>query len=151
MPGAHHRQMIKKIKNDLLLVYLKIKEIPFLLRFLIICFVIVGPLLVLASIIPIGSYSVNGAEMSFQNFWSSGYALIMMGVGLLITVLAYGLYKRKKWSRHLFIGAYIISYIHSLIFSEEQFDTGVIFATMIMCSLPIWYLYFKKSVRKYFK
>jgi len=139
------------VYNHLLPIYLKLKEIPFFLRILTVAFGVGGPLFVIGTIFPIGNYSINDTEVTFRDFWFSGAALSMLATGLLLTTISYGIYKRANWSKHIIITSYISCYIWMLVTVPERIELNTIFAVIVTCFFPIWYLYFKKSLIRYFE
>jgi hypothetical protein len=136
--------------DRLLTIYLNLKEIPLFLRLFTFVFGIGGPLFILGAILPIGKYSIDGTKVTFQQFWASGAALHMLITGVLVSTISYGIYKRKKWAKHIFIALFVASYIVALVSEPKEINLNIILPIIICLSIPTWYLYFKKSVVEYF-
>lgn len=82
---------------------------------------------------------------------------MFFGIGLALVALAFlsyfvgkGMLKAKKWARVVIgIVAIIILAIAVVLMVNSYYAIGI--SGMIIAGLQIWYLFFKKSSKKYFK
>lgn len=102
-----------------------------------------------AAFIPFGRHSVNGVDVSFAEFWRRGGGIVFVCIGVISILFAYGFIRARRWIRPVVValglGLVILTVVDRLRFSEDMF---VVF---LLCGcLPVWYLYFSRSVREYF-
>ena len=141
-----------KILNDHILpLYLKLREIPFLLRLFTIAFCIMGPVAIIGLFLPYGSYSINDVKVTLQEFWTSGYALQWLVVGILMTISGVGLYYRKAWSRHLCFVVFVLVGLFALYNDRAKVDASLIIVLAINYMIIIYYFYLRGNVQEYFK
>jgi len=132
--------------RDLLLsIYLRVKEMPLLLRFFFIVS-ICGIFFALFSVIPISSYQIDGQEATYQEWWSSGVGLAATAIGILLFISGIGIYKKKNWAKFTFLSSFLISFLSDYILPQK----GMIFILTFWTLFCVWYLFIKKSVRNYF-
>src|SRR5436305_8513388 len=76
--------------------------------------------------------------------------------GALMAAIAYGLYKQKRWTRHLILFLWIIVVAYVLIafggkeFLHRQMNWEIIQA-MALGTITVWYFYYKRGVMEYYK
>ena len=129
------------------------EEMPLFLRFLTIISP-AGILMIFACLVPLSSYGVSGRIVSYGEFWRSGGALIGVSGGLLLTAIGVGIFKGKKWAKQLILATIIMQNVLAFAaVGEANRDeiAGGLVSLALVNALTVWYLFFKKSVKSYFK
>ncbi len=138
--------MLEQIKT----IYIQFTLMPFLLRWITIIFMIMGILGFLSIVFPISTHSVNNEIISYSELWQSGYAFIFLFFNLFTIILGYGFLNAKNWSRYLVLTYVLLSPIYVIFKSEDNFTTWNVISIYLIALIPIWYLFKKKSVVRYF-
>jgi hypothetical protein len=99
-------------------------QMPSLLRMFCQGGMVAAPLLFLASVVPMGGFSVNGKNMSYREFWLSGAGLSAAVLALLIAVGCWGLASRSSNSRWALVLSPLVPSILISIVDPGAFDTS---------------------------
>ena len=78
-------------------------EMPVIFRVLCQGGMVVGPFFLLLMAIPLKDWEVDGRQLSYAEFWSSGYGPAFSAAMALFSAGTWGLAARKPWSRWLVI------------------------------------------------
>ena len=140
--------------NEIILrVWLQLKEMPLFLRFLTVISP-AGILMILACLIPLRTYGINGSVVSYGEFWASGGGSIGIAGGALIATIGVGIFERRKCTKQLIAAVVVTQDVLALMaVGEAQKDEilgGLVFF-IFLNALSVWYLFFKKSVKSYFE
>ena len=126
---------------------------PLFLRFL--AFISpAGIPIILACLIPLGSYGVNDRIVSYGEFWRSGGGLIGIAGGALIAALGVGIFKRRRWAKYLIAVVVLTQDVLALatvIGAQKDDIVGGLISLAFINGVTLWYLFFKKSVKSYFE
>lgn len=125
--------------------YLRIKEMPLLLRFFFVisCF---GILLVILTALPIASPTIDGEKMTYEELWSSGVGIWALVTGILLSVSAVGIFIKKGWARATFLAVFLV-YAFIPQCSIQTNELFLYFAWIVVFGC---YLFYKRTVRDYF-
>jgi hypothetical protein len=103
----------------------------------------------LIAVLPHGEQLVEGDRQAFAEFMLHGGRMLPLTVGSVSAVLVYGFIRARAWSRHLaLISGWAVT-ICSLL-SWQGLTLSSVWVLLCFGCMPIWYLYFRPSVRKYF-
>lgn len=138
------------VRNSIIFLKFSFKAMPIALR--LISFFCFFGILFAGSILPFGHFYINDEEVSYKEFWTSGVGLEMFLIGLLLPTCGYGFLKKRHWSRLLFLivvfwTMFIVPILHNI---TPIFHLNQVFNLFVM-GLLVWYLYFKSTVKQYFK
>ena len=122
---------------------------PFVLR-LIAIFSFLG-LCFAGVIFPFMKFSINGKEVTYSEFWSSGSGIQAYTLGISLFISGIGIYMKKEWSRSLLLIVFITFYllIPAVQNGLESLINNLPVSLIYLVPL-IWYLYFKQSVKDYY-
>ncbi|MFA5354732.1 MAG: hypothetical protein WC291_10925 [Thermodesulfovibrionales bacterium] len=143
----------KNMNDILLLIWLRFKEMPFFLR-IITAASPLGPLVGILSLIPLVTYRINDQVVTYREFWRSGAAFNAILIGLTFSVIGGGIFMRSQWVRKLILALVVVQDVLLLRQLPEAGSEKIpesIGAVAIYTAIVIWYIFFKKSVRNYFK
>lgn len=94
----------------------------------------------------IGGHSINGVQVTREEFWRRGGGPLFAIAGALFPVCGYGIMRAQNWSRYLFVGLHLASLVGSLFVgggANTVWGLGsVTFFT--------YYLFWRSNVREYF-
>ena len=113
-----------------------------------------GSLLVLLTLMApfdIGTFRINGEQMSGPEFLRNGGWLLLVLGGLLV-VIGVGLWRERTWSRPLMI-IYWLSMSLMTFIGHDQGRVNVVTGVVMSVGLAViaaWYLYRKAHVRAYY-
>ena len=140
--------MLDKIK----VIYIQIILIPLFLRIITITFIFFGLFGIISIVLQFeATYSVNGTVMNYIELWNSGYIYLFLFFDIFILVIGLGFFYAKNWSRYFVLIYFLLSPLYILFNAKEDFYIGNILSLYIIALIPIWYLFKKKSVVKYFE
>jgi hypothetical protein len=103
--------------------------------------------LLISSLVPHDSFSIDGHHVSYSEWWSSGAGPFASLLGVIMPFAAYLLLVRARCARITYLAALSIGLILPYIY-WRQF--GLASFGMFVIGLIGWYLYGKKTVQKYF-
>jgi hypothetical protein len=101
------------------------------------------------SLLPFGTYAVDGVPVSLAEFWQRGGGPIYFGFGVGSALLVYGFLRARRWSRPLFVIA-ILSLALPAVWFESAAWGEAIAASAALSALVFWYIYHRRTVREYF-
>ena len=133
------------MRDILLIIYFRIKEMPFLLRFFFV-FCMLSILFTVGSIIPMVHYQVEGQEITYQEWWASGNGIAMASTGLLFFITGIGIFRKTKWARIAFLFSIFIPVFLTPVRPPVDYILGLLAYIVIFGC----YLFLKKSVKNYF-
>jgi hypothetical protein len=140
------------MKDFLLLVYFRFKEMPLALRFLFFPYSLLGGIsLPTFSLVPAAEFTINEKQVSYSEWWTSGAGPLSIIIGILLLISAIGFFLKKRFARITFLTPWIILLIIALVQGYEEMTIVGVFLLGIWMFLLIWYFFFKKSVQDYFK
>ena len=77
--------------------------------------------------------------------------LILLGIWWPIALaLAYGFWDGRPWSRHIFVGGYVLATIYAVIRTFPETDLGGFLVVALFIAPLIWYFYLKPNVSNYY-
>lgn len=121
--------------------WINFKNMPVILKILTVhalaCF-----LGLIFSVVPHGSFSIDGHIATYREWWSSGNGVRLSVVGIILPTSGYFMLKRITVSRVVYLGALTLA----LILSDS---TGLV-PSMIFVLIVAAYLYIRKPVEEYF-
>jgi len=135
------------MNNIILKAYFRIKEMPLILRIFIFPASCIGLFAVLGSLLPIGTYHIEGRQAAYSEWWESGNALIFTIFGILLGLSSIGFFRKRGWASYLFIFALIFP----TICNYRQLTIEIIIASGLFYSIIATYLFFKQSMQQYFR
>jgi len=98
-------------------------------------------------------YTMNGTEVTYDEFARrSGFVWFVL-VGFFCGVTAYGLLHASRWSRPLVVLPVATSPVFAVwvvIQHHRPLSPAPFFISFFTLALVIWYLYFRQTVRDYF-
>ncbi|MDI9243845.1 hypothetical protein [Marinobacter sp. CHS3-4] len=126
------------------------KAMPFFMKLLALhgSIFLVGALVTL---FPIGGFSVDGKEVTYADWWSSGAGIEFFLVALSIGTGAICLLKRVKYARVIYFA--VLTSIFAMRLASEPtllFRLDWVLTLIAFLGLIYWYLFHKKTVRRYF-
>jgi hypothetical protein len=126
------------------------KSMPLVLKFLTI-HALGSAILLIVSVIPHDSFSIDGTHVSYAEWWSSGAGIGASVTGLILPITGYLLLTKHPYARPSYVAALIIAFL-SPIFMANSSKYGLeYFAPSLVLVLAISaYLYLPKSVKVYF-
>ncbi|MEW6740231.1 MAG: hypothetical protein ACOYU2_13440 [Nitrospirota bacterium] len=133
------------MRDILLIVHFRIKEMPLLLRFFFAFSMLAGLLSVLA-LAPITTYKINDQKITYQEWWAGGHGVTMIIIGLLFSISGIGIFKKTKWARI----AFLFSLSIPVFLTPVRPSIDYILALMVWIAIFGCYLFLKKSVKNYF-
>lgn len=103
------------------------------------------------SLFPLGSFNIDGRDVSYLEWWSSGAGIEFFLVAFSIGVGAVCLLKKVRYARIIYFGA-LIGIFASIPISDPAILGRVdwLITLTIFLSLIYWYLFHKQSVQLYF-
>jgi hypothetical protein len=99
------------------------------------------------SLIPAGGHSINGVQVTFEEFWRRGGGPIFFLAGILFPLSGLGFVRAQNWSRYLFSVLQFAFPVCTLFFGRFDWDT--LFA-VVWAAFVAYYLFRRPSVREYF-
>lgn len=117
-----------------------------MLLFLSICFLSVGGL-------PNGEQLVQGDRKAVADFLQHGGRILLLAVGTIAAVLVFGFVRACGWARPLAVISGWSITIGSFLSWHEftlRFWIDFVWTLLWFGFIPIWYLYYRHSVQKYF-
>jgi hypothetical protein len=113
------------------------------------CLCLVFTLFLPAAFLPFGERSIDGVHVSFTAFWDLGGGPLCAGIGIVSAVLAYGFIRARRWVRPIVVGPGCVLAILILL-KERRVTFDLTLVVLTLGVVPIWYFYFRHSVRTYF-
>jgi hypothetical protein len=110
---------------------------------------------ILLAILDVGPHLMGGEKVT-RSEWLHIAAPLVAVIGCLMVLIAYGLGKRKPWSRHLVMAIFIliIAYACALgalnVLRQTIMWRAIVNASLFGCAAA-WYFYFKPNVAAYFR
>lgn len=101
------------------------------------------------SLLPFGTYAIDGVPVSHAEFWQRGGGPICFGFGVGSALLAYGFLRARRWSRPLFVIA-ILSLTLPAVWFEPAAWGEAIAVSAVLSALAFWYIFHRRTVREYF-
>ena len=126
--------------------WVSFKEMPTPLKF-ITGHAIACIFLLLGSIIPHNSFSIDGQHVSYAVWWSSGAGPFASVLGVIMSMSGYLLLKRSNRARVTYLMALSVALIAPYLF-WRQFESAAFGIAIVV--LVGWYLYGRQSVQVYF-
>jgi len=134
--------------NKVSLAYCRFKEMPFSLRFFFFPYSLIGGMVfTLTSFIPSVEFEIEGKQVSWSEWWTSGAAPLFNIIGVLLVISAIGFYRKNRFARITFVSAFIVALLFIGKF-ETPTKGGVIVAGILFLFVG-WYFFLKKSMRNY--
>lgn len=127
---------------------------PFLLTLGQVFSLFAGTLFVLLTLMApfdVGTFRINGEQMSGPEFLRNG-GWLMTVLGGLLVVIGVGLWRERTWARPLMIIYWLSMSLMAFVGHEqgsEDIVTGVV-TSVGLASIAAWYLYRKANVRAYY-
>ena len=139
-----------KIRNSVISVYCLFTSMPWALRLIAgFCLLGVG---FTGVILPFMKFHINGEEVTYNQFWASGVGLEAFALGISLFVTGIGICLKRTWSRYLLVFVIIsFSVLLPAVHNEMQFCKNDFVETLIILVPLILYLFFKRSVKDYFR
>jgi hypothetical protein len=129
--------------------YQNFKSMPTILRFITghalacIC-------LLLGSIIPHDSFSINGQPATYAEWWGSGAGILASILGIIFPIAGYLFLIRSNRARLIYLVGFFIAAISPLLyFGQIQIIEAL--GGIIFMAIFGWYLYKANSVQTYFE
>lgn len=79
------------------------RELPFGVNILCHGGMVLAPLFVLALILPLSDWEVNGQLMSYHDLWRSGVGPVFSGFFFILGLGCWGMAARKRWARWVLV------------------------------------------------
>ncbi len=108
---------------------------------------IFGLFIAVFSILPVGQYNIDGKEVTYHEWWSSGTGLNSTIMGTVLFVSGIGIFKKKNWAKYTFLSTLFISFAENPSLTQKE----MIYAAMFWFIFLGWYLFIKQSVKEYFQ
>jgi len=123
------------------------KDMPFFMKLLVfhgLMFFIGG----ITSLFPIFSFSVDGNEVTYSDWWLLGAGIKFFIVSVSLGGCAICLLKKEKYARIFYLGVLIC-----ILFTDSTLLKRIdgVLINVIFVALFYWYLFWKRSVRLYFE
>ena len=112
-------------------------------------FIVLGSVLVVASMVPGDRWTYNGRYSSYREFWESGGGMLVLGVGVMMIFMAIGFYRAQQWVQYAAPLAFVALTIYSGLKPETSMQYGWAGA-LCWAVVSFWYFNRKKSVVRYF-
>jgi hypothetical protein len=122
------------------------KSMPTVLKFFT-CHALACFILLAASIIPSGSFNINGRVVSYSEWWSSGVGPFASSLGIAGPVVALLLLKKRRHARAVYLGFLVTSLVLPYPMTGESWLALV---GLAITGLAAAYLYRTASVARYF-
>jgi hypothetical protein len=135
--------------NAPLSVFFRFKEMPLLLRFVLFPYSLIGSIIFIGgSFIPIVEFEIEGKQVSWSEWWTSGAGLLFTIIGVLLGISAIGFYRKKRLARLTFLSAFAVALLFVGAFEVPTVGGMVVMGILFL--IVGWYFFLKKSVRNYF-
>ena len=99
------------------------------------------------SLIPGGGHSINGQQVTFEEFWRRGGGPIFFVAGILFPITGYGFVHARNWSRYLFTALQLAMPVSSLFLGTLDWQVLLGFA---WTGFVAYYLFWVPTLRDYF-
>lgn len=123
------------------------RSMPGLLKFLtfqaFMCFVFL-----MASVIPNDSFSINGRDVSYAEWWACGAGLIASAIGLIGPIIAWAFVTKRPHARPGYLVFLAIAFIAPY---PLMHTPATVFVGLGMVIVGACYLYRCPSARRYFE
>lgn len=96
-------------------------------------------------LIPCTTYKIDDREITYQEWWASGYGAMTIFTGLLFLASGIGIFKKTKWARI----AFLLSVFIPVFLTPVRPPIDYILALMVWVAIFGCYLFLKKSVKNY--
>jgi hypothetical protein len=103
----------------------------------------------LVAFLPFGDFAIDDTPVSFAEFWRRGGGLVFCVTGATFAFLAYGFIRARRWARFVFIIAGCAITLKAFLDDRELKPDNII-VFLVMVAVPVWYLFFRRSVTDYF-
>jgi hypothetical protein len=103
-----------------------------------------------ATSLPNGEQFFTGDKQAAAEFLRHGGRVLFLVVGSVSALLFYGFVRARRWARHLaLISGWAVTVASFLSWRSLTLE----FVWVLLCfgCVPVWYLYFRPSVRAYFE
>jgi hypothetical protein len=133
------------------------KDLPFGIRHLCQGGMIAAPLLALLLVVPIGDWTVNERDVTYQELWASGAGSAFLAFTLLGSVGSWGMAARSPATRWAFVLMpslpFLVAALHpSSWFTQEALSTASMPLSALATSAAIYVcLFHLPSMRRYFQ
>ena len=131
------------------LISVRFKEMPCALKFIFFPYCLIGGIVfIVTSFIPSVKFEIEGKQVSWSAWWTSGAGPLFTLIGVLLLISAIGFYNKKRHARLAFLAVFVVA----LLFIW-QFEVPTMRGIIIMGILFLvvgWYFFLKKNVRDYF-
>jgi len=135
--------------NKVALAYVRFKEMPLSLRFFFFPYSLIGGIVfTVVSFIPSVAFEIEGQQVPWSEWWTSGAGPLFVVIGLLLFISAVGFYKKNRHARLTFLSVFVVALL--FIWHFEVPTKGGLIVTGILFLIVVWYFFLKKSVRNYF-
>ena len=121
---------------------------PFILKF-VCALSIFGILFPAGSIIPVGSYKIDGEVVSYSEWWRSGAGIATIIIGIPLFLTGIGILKKRKWSRYAFPFILACSYL-VIPYDQIEVNIVVIVSNSLLSVLLLGYFIKSKAVERYY-
>jgi amino acid permease len=107
------------------------------------------------AVLDIGPHLMGGEKVT-RSEWLRVAAPLVAVIGCLMASLAYGLAKRKAWSRHVVVAIFVLIIVYaSTLGALNVLRHSIMWRAIVDASLSgcvsAWYFYFKPNVAEYFR
>lgn len=100
--------------------------------------------------------TIMGGEHVTRAQWLHVAAPLVAAIGILMLLIAWGLVRKRSWSRHLVLVMFALIACYAVVMQatnnipERMMWRALINAGVFACA-SIWYFYFKPNVAAYFR
>jgi hypothetical protein len=129
--------------------FFRFKEMPLLLRLVLFPYSLIGSIIFIGgSFIPIVEFEIEGKQVSWSEWWTSGAGPLFTIIGVLLGISAIGFYRKKSLARLTFFSAFAVALLFVGAFEVPTLKGMIVIGVLSL--LLGWYFFLKKSVRHYF-
>jgi len=123
------------------------KHMPLILKFLtahgLMCL-----MLLVFSVIPNESMSIDGKAVTYAQWWSSGAGVFASAIGLALPFSAWLILQKSTLARPVYLSSLVLTLVFPYLIFWENYGSAIAGAVLVM--LVAGYLYRKQSVVAYF-
>lgn len=105
-------------------------------------------MLLVFSIIPNESMSIDGKAVTYEQWWSSGAGVFASAVGLALPFSAWLILKKSTLARPVYLSSLVLTLVLPYLIFWQNYGSAIFGAVLVM--LVAGYLYGKQSVVAYF-
>ena len=111
---------------------------------------VIGPLLILAAIIPSDNTYPNDEVLTTADLWSSWDGPLIVVSGIIVIVFAVASLKRRPWVRYVWPIFFVFMVLHAFIARPDDMHFQWMSA-LVWLSMSYWYFFRKRRVVAYFE